>query len=127
CEGVIVGVDADPSIGVRKRARGAALPALKRGSSGQVLTGHFGISIGNQNGQMNSVSLNLVAGIRGDGTNAGKRYYPNLIQVAGTVGAGSSGAPLINARGEIIGMLAAVPAGDWTENRLPVPGEFKFN
>ncbi len=126
-KGVIVGMEPDLNIGVIKLAPGAELPVLKWGDSGRVVIGHFGISIGNQNGQMNSVSLNLVAGIRGDGTNAGKRFYPNLIQVAGTVGAGSSGAPLINARGEIIGMLAAVPAGDWTENRVPTPMEFKFN
>jgi len=117
----VVGVDSDLNVGLLQLAAQADVPALKLGDSAQVEVGHFAISIGNQSGQNNSVALTLVAGLRTEGTLAGRRFYPGLIQIAGTVGAGTSGAPLVNARGEVIGMIAGVPAGDWTEFRIPQP------
>jgi S1-C subfamily serine protease len=116
---IVVGVDTDLNIGLLKLPAQAKVASLKWGNSSAVQIGHFAVSIGNQNGQTNSVSLALVAGLRTEGTFSGNHFYPSLIQIAGTVGAGSSGAPLINPRGEIIAMLAGVPAGDWTEMRMP--------
>src|SRR5262249_36101545 len=115
----VVGMDSELNIGLLKLPPQADVPGLKWGNSNSVQIGHFAISIGNQNGQVNSVSLALMSGLRTDGTFAGNHFYPSLMQIAGTVGAGSSGGPLINPRGEIIAMLAGVPAGDWSELRFP--------
>lgn len=117
----VVGLDADLNVGLLALVAKADVPALTLGDSASIEVGHFAISIGNQSGQNNSVALTLVAGLRTDGTFTGRRFYPSLIQIAGTVGAGTSGAPLVNARGEVIGMMAAVPAGDWAEHWFPQP------
>jgi S1-C subfamily serine protease len=106
----IVGVNGDLNIGLLQlQSASMELPALTLGDSEPVKPGHFAISIGNQTGDPNSVALNLVGGKREQGTPAGNRFYPSLIQIAGTVGAGTSGAPLMNAKGEVIGIIVAVP------------------
>jgi S1-C subfamily serine protease len=110
----VSGIDPEMNIGVLKLTSPNSLPALKLGQSSRVYAGHFAISIGNQFGHLNSVALTLVAGLRDDGIPAGEHFYPGLIQIAGTVGAGTSGAPILNVRGEVIGMIAGVPFGDWT-------------
>ncbi len=108
----IVGVNGELNIGLLKLLAETDLPALILGDSQPVRPGHFALSIGNQTGDPNSVALNLVGGRREQGTSAGNRFYPTLIQIAGTVGAGTSGAPLMNAKGEVIGIVVAVPTGD---------------
>ena len=106
----IVGVDKDLNVGLVQLLAKVDLPALALGDSAKVAVGHFAISVGEQSGQANSVALMLVGGLRTDGVSAGGHFYSSLIQIAGTVGAGISGAPLVNARGEVIGIMAGVPA-----------------
>lgn len=121
---VVVSIDTEMNIGLLKLASTTTIPALKLGYSSAVVPGHFAISIGNQNGHTNTVALTMVAGIRNEGIPTFDHFYPGLIQIAGTVGAGTSGAPILNARGEVIGMIVAVP-GDWTEGPgfpMRIPG-----
>ncbi len=115
----VAGKDPELNVGLLKLPSEAELASLPWGDSTKVRPGFFAISIGNQTGRMNSAALNLVAGVRTDGLLSGSHFYPGLIQVAGTVGAGASGAPLMNVRGEVIGVIAAVPADSWIENRQP--------
>lgn len=110
----IAGIEPELNIGLLQFSKRANLPALEIGDSNVVAVGQFAISIGNQNGQDNSVALVLVGGVRSEGVSSGSHYYPGLIQIAGTVGAGASGAPLVNSHGQVIGMLAAVPPAGWT-------------
>ena len=114
----LIGIDTDLNLGLLQIPAKAVLPALKMGDSDTVAAGHFAIAIGNQSGHANSVALTMVSGVRNEGTFTGERFYPALIQVAGTIGAGTSGAPMLNARGEVIGVIAGVPAGEWTETQI---------
>ena len=118
----VAGIDPDLNVAILTVPKRAELPALKWGDSSAAVPGYFAISIGNQSGQFNSAALNLVSGIRAEGTHAGKRFYPRLLMIAGTVGAGSSGAPLLNTKGEVIGMMAAVPTAEFPHpSILPSP------
>jgi S1-C subfamily serine protease len=110
----LVGVDMDMNVGLLKLQDNLDLPALKLGVSSTVKPGSFAISIGNQSGEDNSVALTLVGGLRTEGLYSGSHFYPGMIQIAGTVGAGSSGAPLLDADGDVIGVIAAIPADDLT-------------
>jgi len=114
----LIGIDTDLNLGLLQIPAKAILPSLKMGDSDTVTAGHFAIAIGNQSGHANSVALTMVSGVRNEGTFTGERFYPALIQVAGTIGAGTSGAPMLNARGEVIGVIAGVPAGEWTETQI---------
>ncbi len=109
---VVIGIDREQNVGLLKLASKSNLPSLTLGNSDYVLPGHFAISIGNQFGHTNSVALAMVAGVRDEGVSAPDHFYASLIQISGTVGAGASGAPLLNARGDVIGMVAAVPSFD---------------
>ena len=115
----IVGVDNETNIGVLHLNADVSLPALLLGDSNAVAVGNFAICIGNQSGSQNAVSLNTVSGIRSDGMFSGRRFYPRLLQIAGTIAAGNSGAPLMNSRGDVIGMVVAVPVSEWTPTSFP--------
>ena len=71
--------------------------------------GGIAIAIGSQGEFPRSVSLGIISGL-GRAGRSGRRRYENLIQFQGAVGAGGSGGPLLNARGELIGMVVAAPA-----------------
>ena len=111
---MLVAVDSERNVGLVRLSANVTLPALALGDSDKVVPGHFAISIGNQAGQYNSVALGLVSGIRPQGFYSGAHFYPTLLQVDSAVGAGTSGAPILNARGEVIGMIAAALAPEPT-------------
>lgn len=121
----IVGIDTEQNLGLIKLTSTVTIPALELGDSEQALPGHFIISIGNQTGQTNAIALNLISGTnqRGTWSSDGRHFYPKLIEFGGTVGAGASGAPLVDAGGKVIGILAAVPRqeteGQWFSGFLP--------
>jgi serine protease Do len=108
----VVKIDPELNIGLLRLPEKNGIAELPLGESSSILAGHFAITVGNQGGHINSVSLATVASIRSEGTFSGSRFYPRLIQIAGTVGSGSSGSPLLNSRGQVIGMLAAAPAAE---------------
>jgi S1-C subfamily serine protease len=108
----VVGKSNEMNIGLLKLVAKTELPSLSLGDSESVRSGHFAVSIGNQSGQPNSVSLLLVGNVRNGGTYAGNQFYNNLIQITGGIGNGNSGAPLVNVRGEVIGMMAAIPVNE---------------
>ncbi len=106
----VAGIDNEANVGLLRLSDDAKLPALTLGNSQEVEPGQFAIAVGNQNGQNNSVSLSMVAGLTHAGVSDGRRSYSRLIEIAGTIGAGSSGAPLVNVDGEVIGIIAAIQA-----------------
>jgi serine protease Do len=107
----VVNIDHELNIGLLRLPEAAKIAPLKLGVSSGAQSGQFAIAIGNQVGQPNAVALTVISGFRREGSFAGRRFYPTLMQVAGSLGAGSSGAPLLNSRAEVIGMLVAVAPG----------------
>ncbi len=105
----VVKDDKEANISLLKLARIPENTGLKWGDSDRIQPGYFAITIGNQGGFANSISLGLIAG-RGRSGKSGEVRYNDLIQFQGIVGKGGSGSPLINARGEVIGMIVATPA-----------------
>ena len=91
------------------------------GSSEKVSSGNLAIMIGNQAGYTHSASLGMIAGTGRMGR-SGELRYSNLIQFQGTVGAGNSGSPLFNARGELIGMIVATPASAPPRSQITASG-----
>jgi hypothetical protein len=85
---------------VRVEAKG--LPTLKLGDSDSMRPGDSVVAIGNPMGLEDTVSNGLVSGRRKD--DAGVEF----LQVSAPISPGSSGGPIINDRGEVIGIAEQV-------------------
>ncbi|MDQ5950995.1 MAG: serine protease Do [Patescibacteria group bacterium] len=97
------------------KIEGASLPILSMGNSDQVKVGEGVIAIGTALGEFrHTVTTGVVSGL-GRGITAGDGYYEtenleNVIQTDAAINPGNSGGPLLNMRGEVIGVNVAVSA-----------------
>lgn len=91
-------------------------PVLNLGDSDSLKVGQSVIAIGNSLGEFsNSVSLGIVSGLKRDVT-AGSGFgdsekLTNIIQTDAAINPGNSGGPLLDIRGNVIGINVAVAQG----------------
>ena len=88
---------------------GHTLPIAKFGDSSQIAPGDFVMAIGNPFGLAHTVSVGVVSAV--------KRPFPvatgrsqDMIQTDAAINPGNSGGPLLNVRGEVVGMNTAIYA-----------------
>ncbi len=106
-----IGADERTDIAVL-RAKGENLPHIPLGSSEDLLIGEWVIAIGNPFGNMirdpqPSVSVGVVSANHrrvSRSVTGGDRLYQDLIQTDAAINPGNSGGPLVNARGEAVGI-----------------------
>ena len=84
-----------------------SVPALPLGDSDRIEQGSLVLCMGTLGGYERSLALCVVAGKERTGVIGQQQFLSNLIQVSGAIGAGSSGAPLVNSRGEVVGVIVA--------------------
>ncbi len=94
----------------------AGLPTLTLGDSSTLELGQTAIAIGNALGQFsNTVSVGVVSGLSRDITANGALYgsetINGVIQTDAAINPGNSGGPLLNLRGQVIGIDTAVVSG----------------
>lgn len=86
------------------------LPRLPLGRSADLMLGEPTLVIGNPDGIAHTVSTGIVSGLnRAVSTEHG--HLPQLVQTNAAVSGGSSGGPLINAVGQLIGMISGKRPG----------------
>lgn len=109
-EGRVVGSDSVTDVAVvRIEAKG--LPIVKIGSSENLLPGQWAIAIGNPLGLDNTVTAGIISAIGRSSSQVGvpdKRV--SFIQTDAAINPGNSGGPLLNDRGEVIGVNTAIRA-----------------
>lgn len=90
------------------------LKPMTLADSDKVLTGEKAIAIGNPFGLESSVSTGIVSAVRKN-PGAVESLVPTLIQTDAAINPGNSGGPLLNSRGEVIGINTAIisPAGQF--------------
>lgn len=100
---------------IKINAGGTALPVLKLGNSDSLKLGQSVIAIGNALGEFrNTVSLGIVSGLARTITAGGGDQAETLegvIQTDAAINPGNSGGPLLNLRGEVIGINTAIVSG----------------
>lgn len=106
-KGELIGSDPRMDLAVVK-IKGENLPVAKLGDSDKIRVGEFSIAIGNPFGLQNTVTFGVVSATnRSISPQAGK-VLEDLIQTDAAINPGNSGGPLINFRGEVIGINTAI-------------------
>lgn len=101
----LVGRDGKTDIALIKVEASEKLPAVKLGDSDKIRVGDWVLAIGNPFGLGGSVTAGIVSAKSRD-IEAGP--YDNFIQTDASINQGSSGGPMFNLDGEVIGINTAI-------------------
>ncbi len=104
-EAKLVGRDAKTDIAVIKIDADIDLSTAPLGDSDKLEVGEWVLAIGNPFGLEHSVTSGIVSA---KGRNIGAGPYDNFIQTDASINPGNSGGPLINLRGEVVGINTAI-------------------
>jgi S1-C subfamily serine protease len=88
------------------RVRATNLVSIRMGDSDKLEVGDFVLSIGNPFSLGQTVTSGIVSALRR--RNIGGQVYEDFIQTDAAINLGSSGGALVNLRGELVGMNAAI-------------------
>ncbi|WP_448561153.1 HhoA/HhoB/HtrA family serine endopeptidase [Trichothermofontia sp.] len=110
-EGQVLGTDPATDVAVVK-ITGDNLPTVVLSDSDHIQPGEWAIAIGNPLGLDNTVTVGIISAT---GRSSGQVGVPDkrvdFIQTDAAINPGNSGGPLLNARGEVIGMNTAIIQG----------------
>ena len=101
----VKGKDPKTDLAVLK-IKGRNLPVAKLGDSDKVEVGEWVLAIGNPFGLNSTVTAGIISA-KGR-SNVGVAKYENFIQTDAAINPGNSGGPLVNLRGEVIGINTAI-------------------
>src|ERR1700756_3567739 len=104
-EAKVVGRDSKTDIAVIKINTKTNLPTANFGDSDKLEVGEGVVAIGNPFGLDSTVTSGIVSA---KGRHIGQGPYDNFIQTDASINPGNSGGPLINLRGEVIGINTAI-------------------
>jgi serine protease Do len=104
-DGKVVGTDPQTDIAIVK-IDGKNLPSAKLGDSDTIRVGQWAIAIGSPFGLTQTVSVGIISAT--GRANVGVAAYEDMIQTDAAINPGNSGGPLVNIRGEIIGINTAI-------------------
>lgn len=111
-EGKVQGTDEVTDLAVVKiEPKGAKLPVAPLGDSTQVQVGDWAIAVGNPIGLNNTVTLGIISTLSRSSAQVGipdKRV--DFLQTDAAINPGNSGGPLLNEKGEVIGINTAIRA-----------------
>jgi Do/DeqQ family serine protease len=109
-EANIVGSDSDLDLALLKVNAGKDLPFLTLGNSDQIRVGNWVIAIGNPYGLDHTVTTGVISA-KGRPIDVEDRQYENLLQTDASINPGNSGGPLLNLKGEVVGINTAISSG----------------
>lgn len=113
------GITSDPRSDLAViKIEGGEFRAARLGDASRVRQGHFVLSMGNpfgtasENSGRSALTFGVISALGSDLTAkldlSDQHYYGNLIQTDAKINPGNSGGPLINLRGEVIGITTAI-------------------
>jgi serine protease Do len=96
-----------------------ALPEIKFGDSSQMAPGDWVMAIGNPFGYTYSVTVGVVSAVGRPFQSVPNRTN-DMIQTDAAINPGNSGGPLLNVRGEVIGMNTAIITNSQSETNIGI-------
>ncbi|MGH7853657.1 MAG: DegQ family serine endoprotease [Candidatus Binatia bacterium] len=104
-EAKVIGRDQKTDIAIIKINAKTALTAANFGDSDTLEVGEWVVAIGNPFGLDSTVTSGIVSA---KGRHIGQGPYDNFIQTDASINPGNSGGPLLNLRGEVVGINTAI-------------------
>ncbi len=102
----LVGTDPKTEVALIKIEDGDALPYLKLGDSDELEVGEWVLAAGNPFGLSQTITAGIVSAKGRD--EVGIAEYANFIQTDAAINPGNSGGPLLNIKGEVVGINTAI-------------------
>jgi serine protease Do len=102
----VVGTDPRTDLAV-VRVPAKDLPAAELGKSAELEVGDWVIAIGSPFGLEHTVTAGIVSGLGRQGV-VNPQNYENFIQTDAAINPGNSGGPLVNLRGQVVGINTAI-------------------
>jgi S1-C subfamily serine protease len=106
----LIGEDPSSDIALL-RVEAAEVPAVELGASGTLRVGQIAIAIGNPLGFEHTVTAGIVSALGRSMRASTGRLIPDVIQTDAALNPGNSGGPLLNSRGEAVGVNTAIIRG----------------
>jgi Do/DeqQ family serine protease len=104
-----VGADSDLDLAVLKIDAEGDLPYVSMGDSDSVRVGDWVVAIGNPYGLDHTVTVGVISA-KGRPMTIEDKQYRNLLQTDASINPGNSGGPLLNLKGEVVGINTAINA-----------------
>ncbi len=104
--GQVLGIDEETDLAVIKVESSQPLPSVLLGDSSKLKVGQFVVAIGNPYGLHDTFSFGVISGLNRENVNISR--YEDFIQTDASINPGNSGGPLLNIRGEVIGINTAI-------------------
>ncbi|MFA5353261.1 MAG: trypsin-like peptidase domain-containing protein, partial [Thermodesulfovibrionales bacterium] len=101
----VIGADPKTDLAIIK-INEKALPTIPWGDSKNLQVGEFVLAIGNPFGLSNTVTMGIISAV--GRVDVGIADYEDFIQTDAAINPGNSGGPLVNIRGELIGINTAI-------------------
>lgn len=105
----IVGADPDSDLAVLRIPAKNSLPAIEMGNSDDLMIGETVIAIGNPFGFSNTVTTGVISALHRS-IKTDDMIFQDFIQTDASINPGNSGGPLLNIKGELIGINTAIYA-----------------
>ena len=126
-EAELVGSDPLSDVALLK-VKGKGLPVLRTGDSRNLKAGQWVLAIGSPFGFEYSVTAGIVSGVGRRSLDPSQQYVP-FIQTDVAINRGNSGGPLLNTRGEVVGINSQIfsNSGGYMGVSFAIPIEVAMN
>lgn len=121
-QGKVIGRDPRTDLAVVKIKADGKLPSAPLGDSGKVRIGDWAIAIGSPFGLQQTLTVGVISALN-QSLQIENRTYKDFIQTDAAINRGNSGGPLVNIRGEVIGVNTAIfaPTGVFAGIGFAIP------
>jgi len=121
--GKIVGIDEETDVAVIKIDAAQDLPTVTLGDSNAAQVGDWVLAVGSPFGLDQTVTAGIISKKERETPSSNSRNFQRFIQTDAAINRGNSGGPLVNMRGEVIGINSqiATSTGDYNGIGFALP------